>query len=224
VTVQDPEGEEIRAEPPAEPEETSSATELEAAEETRPEPDETSSATESEPTEESRPEPDETPSGTESEPVEDTRPEPDEVAAVAEEFLGGLVSAMNLEAEVTSRVEEETAYVDVEGEDLGVLIGRRGQTLDGVQEITRTAVQRRLRARVRLMVDVEGYRARRQESLAEYARSMARRAKERGTEIELEPMNAYERKIVHDAVAEVEGASSFSEGEEPYRKVIVRGM
>jgi spoIIIJ-associated protein len=89
--------------------------------------------------------------------------------------------------------------------------------------VTRTAVQRRLRSRVRLLVDVEGYRSRRRESLTEYARSMARRAMERGTEIELEPMNAYERKLVHDAVAEIEGASSYSEGEEPNRKVIVRG-
>jgi spoIIIJ-associated protein len=150
-------------------------------------------------------------------------PEPSEVAAVAEEFVTGLVAAMNLEADIAARVEDDTAYVDVTGDDLGVLIGRRGQTLDAVQEITRTAVQRRLRARVRLMVDVEGYRQRRRQSLAEYAKSMARRAKERGTEIELEPMNAYERKIVHDAVAEVDGATSFSEGEEPYRKVVVRG-
>jgi spoIIIJ-associated protein len=155
--------------------------------------------------------------------LEEAPPEPSEVAAVAEEFVTGLVAAMNLDAEVSARVEEDTAHVDVTGEDLGVLIGRRGQTLDAVQEITRTAVQRRVRARVRLMVDVEGYRQRRRQSLAEYAKSMARRAKERGTEIELEPMNAYERKIVHDAVAEIEGATSFSEGEEPYRKVVVRG-
>jgi spoIIIJ-associated protein len=155
--------------------------------------------------------------------LDETPPEPSEVAAVAEEFVAGLVTAMNLGADVSARVEEDTAHVDVTGEDLGVLIGRRGQTLDALQEITRTAVQRRVRARVRLMVDVEGYRQRRQQSLAEYAKSMARRAKERGTEIELEPMNAYERKIVHDAVAEVEGATSFSEGEEPYRKVVVRG-
>ena len=113
--------------------------------------------------------------------------------------------------------------VDVTGEDLGALIGRRGQTLDALQDLTRAAVQRRLKARARLVVDVEGHRARRRSSLAEYARSIAERAKERGTEIELEPMNAYERKIVHDAVAEVDGASSFSEGEEPARKVIVRG-
>ena len=79
-----------------------------------------------------------------------------------------------------------------------------GQTLDALQELTRTAVQRRLRSRVRLMVDVEGYRARRRDSLADYARSIAERAKDRGTEIELEPMTAYERKIVHDAVAAVD--------------------
>jgi spoIIIJ-associated protein len=150
-------------------------------------------------------------------------PTPEEVAGCAHEFVSGVVEVMGLSAEVSSGVVEGSAHVDVTGEDLGVLIGRRGQTLDALQEITRTAVQRRLRARVRLLVDVEGYRARRRESLADYARAMAERAKERGTEIELEPMNAYERKIVHDAVAEVEGAASFSEGEEPNRKVIVRG-
>jgi spoIIIJ-associated protein len=120
-------------------------------------------------------------------------------------------------------VEEGRAFLEVTGEDLGALIGRRGQTLDALQELTRTAVQRRLRSRVRLLVDIEGYRARRRASLAEYARAMAQRAIERGTEIELEPMNPYERKIVHDAIGEIEGASSFSEGEEPNRKVIVRG-
>ena len=148
---------------------------------------------------------------------------PQAVAKTAAEFVSGLLEAMGLEAEVDHRVEGERALIGVAGADLGVLIGRRGQTLDALQELTRTAVQRRLKARIRLLVDVEGYRARRRDSLADYGRSMALRAKSRGTEIELEPMNAYERKIVHDAVAEVEGASSFSEGEEPNRKVIVRG-
>jgi spoIIIJ-associated protein len=148
---------------------------------------------------------------------------PEDVAAVAEEFVGGLLEAMGLEAEIASSVEGESAFVDVTGDGLGILIGRRGQTLDALQEVARTAVQRRLRARIRLLVDVEGYRARRRNSLADYAKAMALRAKERGTEIELEPMTAYERKIVHDAVSEIEGASSFSEGAEPYRKVVVRG-
>jgi spoIIIJ-associated protein len=146
----------------------------------------------------------------------------EEISEVAREFVAGLMEAMGLEAEVRTRIEEERALIEVGGEGLGVLIGRRGQTLDALQELTRTAVQRRLRTRIRLLVDVEGYRARRQASLADYARAMARRAQERGTEIELEPMNAYERKIVHDAIAEVDGASSYSEGEDPNRKVIVR--
>jgi spoIIIJ-associated protein len=145
-----------------------------------------------------------------------------DVSETAQEFVSGLLEALGLDAEVTASMAGETALVDVVGEDLGVLIGRRGQTLDALQEISRTAVQRRLRERVRLTVDVEGYRARRRASLADYGRAMAERARERGTEIELEPMNAYERKIVHDAVAEVEGAGSFSEGEEPNRKVVVR--
>lgn len=148
---------------------------------------------------------------------------PEEVASTAEEFVRGLLEALGAEAEVTSSVEGPTANVEVTGEDLGALIGRRGQALDALQELARTAVQRKLRSRIRLLIDVEGYRARRRDSLAEYARSIAERAKERGTEIELEPMSAYERKIVHDAVAEVEGVSSFSEGEEPNRKVVVRG-
>jgi spoIIIJ-associated protein len=148
---------------------------------------------------------------------------PEQIAEVAQEFLTGTLEAMEIEASVVSRVEDERAVLEVSGEKLGVLIGRRGQTLDALQELTRTAVQRRLRSRVSLLVDVEGYRARRRSSLEEYAKAMAGRAKERGTEIELEAMNSYERKIVHDAVGEVEGASSFSEGEEPERKVIVRG-
>ena len=156
-----------------------------------------------------------------SEPQEEVSPET--IAHTGQEFVEGLLASMELEADVSTRLEEERAVIDVTGDDLGVLIGRRGQTLDALQEVTRTAVQRRLRSRVRLLVDVEGYRSRRRESLTEYARSMARRAMERGTEIELEPMNAYERKLVHDAVAEIDGASSYSEGEEPNRKVIVRG-
>lgn len=148
---------------------------------------------------------------------------PEEIAEVATEFLTGFLEAMQLEADIESSVQQERALLNISGEDLGILIGRRGQTLDALQEVTRTAVQRRLRSHVKLLVDVESYRARRRASLADYAQAMASRAKERGTEIELEPMNAYERKVVHDAIADIDGASSFSEGEEPLRKVIVRG-
>ncbi len=153
----------------------------------------------------------------------DTEPaSPDDVASTGREFLSGLLEAMGLEAEVESSIDGESVSLEVAGADLGVLIGRRGQTLDALQELTRTAVQRRLRARVRLMVDVEGYRARRRDSLADYARSIAERAKARGTEIELEPMSSWDRKIVHDAVSEIEGVKSFSEGVDPARKVVIR--
>jgi spoIIIJ-associated protein len=150
-------------------------------------------------------------------------PDADEVRAVAEEFVGGLVAALGVEAEVSSTLEGQRARIDIGGENLGILIGRKGQTLDALQEITRTAVQRRFKSRVKVLVDVEGYRERRRQSLVEYAQSMAQRAIERGTEIELEPMSSYERRVVHQAVAEIEGATSFSEGEEPLRKVVIRG-
>ncbi len=147
---------------------------------------------------------------------------PDDIAAAGKEFVAGLLEAMGLEAQVEESIEGESVTVDVTGEDLGVLIGRRGQTLDALQELARTAIQRRLRSRVRLVVDVEGYRARRRDSLADYARSIAERARSRGTEIELEPMSSWDRKIVHDAVADVEGVTSFSEGVDPNRKVVIR--
>ncbi len=147
---------------------------------------------------------------------------PEDVATTAQEFVTGLLEAMGLQAEVSHSIEDDSASLNVTGDDLGVLIGRRGQTLDALQELTRTAVQRRLRTRVRLMVDVEGYRARRRDSLADYARSIAERAKSRGTEIELEPMSSWDRKIVHDAVSGIDGVVSFSEGEDPNRKVVIR--
>ncbi|MFN2388645.1 MAG: RNA-binding cell elongation regulator Jag/EloR [Actinomycetota bacterium] len=149
-------------------------------------------------------------------------PAPEVVADTAAEFVAGLLEALEIAGEVVTQIEGEQVTVDVAGEGMGLLIGRRGQTLDALQELTRAAVQRRLRARVRVQVDVEGYRARRRASLAEYARAMADRARERGSEIELEPMTAAERKVVHDAVADIEGASSYSEGEDPNRKVIIR--
>ncbi|MDQ3645319.1 MAG: protein jag [Actinomycetota bacterium] len=155
---------------------------------------------------------------------EDAEPPPPEaVAEAAETFVRGLLDSIGVGGEVTVSTDADQIVVDITGDGMGLLIGRRGQTLEALQELTRTAVQRHLRARTRVQVDVEGYRARRRSSLVQYAHSMAERAKERGTEIELEPMTASERKIVHDAVGEIEGASSYSEGVDPSRKVIIRG-
>lgn len=147
-------------------------------------------------------------------------------AEVAVDFLRGLLERMGLDAEVEVNTVEGTTYLDVVSDEqpdaMGLLIGRHGQTLDALQEVVRAVVQRRTRARCRLMVDVEDYRKRRRAQLAERAREVAERVKRTGRKQGLEPMNAYERKIVHDAVAEVGGVESTSEGEDPERRVVIR--
>jgi spoIIIJ-associated protein len=136
------------------------------------------------------------------------------------DFLDGLLEAMEVDGEVIAEIEEDGIQASVNGREAGLLIGRRGQTLEAIQELLRIAVQRQVRARIRISLDVEGYRSRRRAALQERAREMAERAMGEG-EVELEPMSAFERKAVHDAVGEIEGVISFSEGEEPYRRVII---
>jgi spoIIIJ-associated protein len=117
-------------------------------------------------------------------------------------------------------------YVDVQAsedaEGMGLLIGRHGQTLDALQEIVRSAVQRQTEARCRVIVDVEDYRKRRRSQLAERARSVAARVRRTGRPERLEPMSPYERKIVHDTLNAVGGVETASEGEDPQRRVVVR--
>jgi len=136
------------------------------------------------------------------------------------DFIDGLLEAMDVDGEATAEIRDRRVYVSVEGEEAAILIGHHGQTLDAIQELLRSAVQRQVRARVWVTLDVQGYRERRKEALRERAKEMAARAIDEG-EMELEPMNAFERKIVHDAVGEIEGVTSFSEGEEPYRRVVI---
>jgi spoIIIJ-associated protein len=116
-------------------------------------------------------------------------------------------------------------YVDiVDGDeaDMGVLIGRHGQTLDAIQELARQAIGPRLDERIRVLVDVEDYRKRRAAELVRTAQDAADRALETGQEQALDPMDALERKIVHDAIAEIDGVESGSRGEDPDRYVVVR--
>ncbi|MCA1838714.1 MAG: KH domain-containing protein, partial [Actinobacteria bacterium] len=118
-------------------------------------------------------------------------------------------------------IEDDSLVAEIKGADVGVLIGRKGQTWDATQELLRSVVQRQAQTRVRTRLDIEGYRTRRKETLEKEAVELANRALEEG-EIELEPMSAFERKIVHDAVSGIEGVTSFSEGEEPRRRVILK--
>jgi spoIIIJ-associated protein len=136
------------------------------------------------------------------------------------DFLDGLLEAMGVEGEADADVVEDGIDAWIGGEDLGLLIGRRGQVLDALQELVRIAVQRRLMERVRISLDVAGYRQRRRLALEQRAEEMARLAIEDG-EVKLEAMSAFERKIVHETVARIDGVRSFSEGEEPRRCVVI---
>jgi spoIIIJ-associated protein len=151
----------------------------------------------------------------------------DEQGEVAAEFLEGLFARMGVSADVEPVLEGGTMYVDVLGEgpdddDMGLLIGRHGQTLEALQEITRVVVGQRTGMRARVVVDVEEYRRRQRERLEARAREIAQRVSRSGREEELEPMNAYDRKVVHDAVSEISGVQSSSRGEDPERRVVIR--
>ena len=142
----------------------------------------------------------------------------------AGEFTKSLVEAMGLEGTVTARVDDEdTVLVAVEGDGLGLLVGPRGQTLQAIEELVRAVVQHGLSGRsARLRVDVGGYKERRREALAAFARQVADEVRDSNSERSLEPMSPPDRKVVHDTVAEIDGVATSSEGEEPRRRVVIR--
>ncbi|HEV3363137.1 MAG TPA: RNA-binding cell elongation regulator Jag/EloR [Acidimicrobiia bacterium] len=164
--------------------------------------------------------------GEEEEAVSGSEVSLEEQAELAEAFARGLVERFGLPATVSARAEgDDDVTVDIQGTDLGLLIGPRAATVDAVQELVRTAVQRRIGGHgARIHVDVAGYRARRQEALAEFARQAAQRALESGRDQVFEPMSPVDRKIVHDIVNEIEGVATVSEGEEPRRRVVIKAL
>jgi len=141
----------------------------------------------------------------------------------AERFMGELVGAMGLTGKVSSRIDDGTILLDVEGDGLGLLVGPRGSTLQAVEELTRAVVQHGLTGRsARLRVDIGGYKERRREALAAFARQVAEEVRDNGRERALEPMSPPDRKVVHDTLAEMDGVETGSEGEEPRRRVVIR--
>lgn len=151
----------------------------------------------------------------------------EEQADAIADFVEELLERMGIDAIAEPTTRRGHVYVDiVDGpeDDMALLIGRHGQTLDAIQELARTAVGRRLDNRIRVLVDVGDYRKRQEDRLVEQAREVAERVQRTGTEEQLDPMNAYERKLVHDVVAEFEGLESVSEGVDPDRFVVVRAI
>jgi spoIIIJ-associated protein len=146
-----------------------------------------------------------------------------EQAQHAAEFTGELVRKMGFNATVSTDVEEDDVTVKVEGENLGVLVGPKGVTLQAIEEVVRAAVQRYAGGHAaRVHVDVGGYRERRREALVAFTTKIADEVKESGSAKALEPMSAADRKLVHDTVAEIDGVSTVSEGEDPRRRVVIQ--
>ncbi|GAA2718948.1 protein jag [Actinocorallia aurantiaca] len=139
---------------------------------------------------------------------------------IAADYIEGLLDIADYDGDIDLDVEGERAMVSVVGEDLDELVGKRGEVLEALQELTRLAVHRQTGNRTRLMLDVGGYRERRREELSKLGRDVCEEAKRDGKAKPLAPMTPFERKIVHDAIAAA-GLRSESEGEEPERYVVV---
>ena len=141
-----------------------------------------------------------------------------------EKFVEDVLNAMNMEeVKVTSTVDEEGALsITMEGKNMGILIGKRGQTLDSLQYLTNRVANKMQDGYVRVKLDTEDYRRRRKETLENLAKNIASKVKRTRRTVALEPMNPYERRIIHSALQSDPAVSTHSEGEEPYRKVVVR--
>ncbi|MCR5330521.1 MAG: protein jag [Lachnospiraceae bacterium] len=138
-------------------------------------------------------------------------------------FIKDVLGAMGLSAEVTAKMdaENETIEVQINGEDMGILIGKRGQTLDSLQYLASLAVSREAGTYLKVKLDTENYRARRKETLENLAKNIGTRVKKTHRLVALEPMNPYERRIIHSTLQNDTYVETHSEGEEPYRKVII---
>ena len=139
---------------------------------------------------------------------------------IAADYLEELLDIADLDGDLDMDVEGDRAAVSIVGADLSQLVGSNGEVLDALQELTRLAVYRETGERSRLMLDIGGYRAKKREELVELAGEIAARVKETGEPVSLDPMSPFERKVVHDAVADA-GCKSESEGVEPRRYVVV---
>jgi spoIIIJ-associated protein len=140
---------------------------------------------------------------------------------IAADYLEHLLDIADYDGDIDLDVENDRAVVAIVGGDLQPLVGKHGETLDALQELTRLAVQQKTGSRSRLMLDVSGHRQARRNELSALAAATATAVLESGQDARLSPMNPFERKVVHDTVAGIDGVRSASEGEEPNRRVVI---
>ena len=136
-------------------------------------------------------------------------------------LLKDIFRTMELDVKINAVENEKTIMIDLEGPDLGLLIGRRGETLDALQYLVNLSVNKNQEIRKKIIIDIEGYRDRREKTLQKLAEKLAEKARQRGRNVVLEPMSAQERRIIHTALQGRDDIYTFSEGEDPYRKIII---
>lgn len=147
--------------------------------------------------------------------------QPQTIKAV-EDFLKNAMKAMDMEVELKTEIDQDGALcVDMSGEHMGILIGKRGQTLDSLQYLANRVANKHQEGYVRVKLDTENYRARREETLRHLAKNIAHKVKRNRRPVALEPMNPYERRIIHSALQSDPYVMTHSEGEEPFRKVVI---
>ena len=145
-----------------------------------------------------------------------------ETKDACEKFLVDVLKTMGMEVKLTSSIDEDGSLsIDMEGENMGILIGKRGQTLDSLQYLTNRVANKMQEGYVRVKLDTENYRQRRKETLENLAKNIAHKVKRTKKSVSLEPMNPYERRIIHSTLQSDKYVSTHSEGEEPYRRVVV---
>lgn len=145
----------------------------------------------------------------------------DENAVVAKTFLSGIFDAMGMQVDITAKTGDESLNVEMSGDQMGIVIGKRGDTLDALQYLTSLVVNHESDDRVRVILDTENYREKRHDALLALAKRLADKVTKSGKKYTLEPMNPYERRIIHSSLQGNDNVTTFSIGEEPYRKVVI---
>lgn len=139
----------------------------------------------------------------------------------AAKLIKDIINTMNLKVELDIEEKDSVLSINMRGPELGILIGRRGETLDALQFLVNLSVNKNKEVRRKIIIDVEGYRNRREETLQKLAVKLANKARQRGRSVVLEPMSSQERRIIHTALQGRDDIYTFSEGNEPYRKIII---
>lgn len=144
---------------------------------------------------------------------------------IAQEFLEKIFTSMNIKADTEIRKEEDILYVDihnVDPSDKGIIIGKRGNTLDSIQYLLSLTINKNKEKYIRVALDIEDYRKKREQTLVKLAEKMAEKAKYTNRPVKLEPMNPFERRIIHSALQKHNGITTYSEGNEPFRRVVIQ--